>query len=54
MFFFNNYPAIEPGSELFVPTKDESRKLSSQEILGMTTGIASLGAIILGILNLAK
>ena len=53
-FFFNNYPSIEPGAELFVPQRDESRKLSSQEILGMTSGIASLGAIVLGILNFSK
>lgn len=53
IFFFNNYPSIEPGAELFVPKRDDSRKLSAQEILGMTTGIASLGAIVLGILNLS-
>jgi len=48
------FPSIEPGAELFVPRKDDSQKLSSQELLGLTTGIASLGAIILGILNLSK
>ena len=53
IFFFNNYPAIEPGAELFVGKKDTSQKLSAQELLGITTGIASLGAIILGVLNLS-
>lgn len=53
-FFFNNYPTVEPGAELFVPKRDENKKLSTQELLGMTTGIASLGAIILGIMNLTK
>lgn len=52
IFFFNNYPRVEPGAELFVPEKDTAQKLSAQELLGITTGIASLGAIILGILNL--
>lgn len=54
IFFFNNYPGVEPGAELFVPKKDTTQKLSAQELLGITTGIASLGAIILGILNLSK
>jgi protein involved in polysaccharide export with SLBB domain len=54
IFFFNKYPSIETGAELFVPKKDESQKLSAQELLGITTGVASLGAIILGILNLSK
>ncbi len=54
ILFFNSYPRIEPGAELFVPKKDDSQKLSSQELLGLTTGIASLGAIILGIMNLSK
>lgn len=54
ILFFNNYPSVAPGAELFVPKKDESQKLSAQEVLGLTSGIASLGAIILGILNLSK
>ncbi len=54
ILFFNNYPSVEPGAELYVPKKDTSQKLSAQELLGITTGIASLGAIILGIMNLSK
>ncbi|WP_276348701.1 SLBB domain-containing protein [Daejeonella sp. JGW-45] len=54
ILFFNNYPSVEPGAELFVPKKDANQKISAQELLGITTGIASLGAIILGIMNLSK
>jgi hypothetical protein len=54
VFFFNNYPLVKPGAEIFVPKKDEKGKLSAQELLGLTSGIASLGAIILGLLNLTK
>lgn len=54
LFFFNTYPRVEPGSELFVPKKELQQKMSLQEILGLTTGVASLGAIILGIMNLSK
>ena len=54
IFFFNDYPSIEPGAELFVPKKEIGNKISTQELLGITTGVASLGAIILGIMNLSK
>ncbi|MEJ6981608.1 SLBB domain-containing protein [Pedobacter sp. P351] len=52
--FFNNYPMVKPGAEIFVPKKAEQKKLSASEIVGLTSGIASLGAIILGVLNLIK
>ena len=54
LLFFKFYPKVGPGAEVFVPTKADRAKLSSQELLGITTGIASLGAVILGIINLTK
>jgi protein involved in polysaccharide export with SLBB domain len=53
-FLFNNYPMVKPGAEIFVPKKAETKKLSASEVVGLTSGIASLGAIILGVLNLIK
>jgi len=52
--FFNNYPVVETGAEIFVPKKEEKNKLSAGELVGITTGVASLGAIILGVLNLIR
>ncbi|MBE9585151.1 SLBB domain-containing protein [Mucilaginibacter sp. JRF] len=52
--FFNNHPPVKPGSEIYVPKKAPSRGNLIQNILGLTTGIASLGAIILGIVSLNK
>jgi protein involved in polysaccharide export with SLBB domain len=52
--FFNSHPSVKPGSEIYVPKKPESKGNSVQTILGLTTGLASLGAIILGILSLNK
>ena len=52
--FFNNHPNVKAGSEIFVPKKSESKGNTIQTILGFTTGLASLGAIILGILSLNK
>ncbi|MBM3400818.1 MAG: hypothetical protein FJY21_00650 [Bacteroidetes bacterium] len=51
LFFFNNYPLIEPGAELFVPQKEDKRPLSAAEIVGVSSGLASLDVIIL---NLVK
>lgn len=52
--FFNNFPEVETGAEIFVPKKEEKNKLTASEVVGITTGVASLGAIILGVLNLMK
>lgn len=46
--------AVQPGCEIVVPTKDESRKLTTPEIISLGTGTASLSAIILSILNIVK
>ncbi|MES2427297.1 MAG: SLBB domain-containing protein [Bacteroidota bacterium] len=52
--FFNSHPKVKPGSEIYVPKKPVSVNNTAQLILGFTTGLASLGAIILGILSLNK
>jgi protein involved in polysaccharide export with SLBB domain len=50
--FFNVHPGVKPGSEIYVPLKPERKSMGTTEIIGFTTGLASLGAIILGILSL--
>lgn len=52
--FFNGHPAVKAGSEIYVPLKPEKKGLGATEIVGFTTGLASLGAIILGIISLNK
>lgn len=52
--FFNSHPSVKPGSEIYVPVKPEKKGLGATEIVGLTTGLASLGAIILGIISLRK
>src|SRR5690606_13359425 len=47
--FFNNYPPIKPGAEIFVPQKEIRPTLGVQQWLGFGTGIASLAAIIVTI-----
>lgn len=47
--FFRNYPNVKPGAEIFVPKKPEGRKMSAGEVVGITSGLASLAAIIVAL-----
>ncbi|WP_256003178.1 SLBB domain-containing protein [Pedobacter deserti] len=49
--FFNNYPQVKPGSEIFVPKRAEREKLTAQSWIGIGTAFASLGAIIVSLLK---
>ena len=44
--FFKQYPKIVPGSELVVPIKTEKETRSAAELIGITSSITSLVAII--------
>jgi protein involved in polysaccharide export with SLBB domain len=54
ILFFNSHPSVRPGSEIYVPKKAPPKGDTGQQILAYATGLASLGAIILGILSLHK
>ncbi len=51
IIFFNNYPRVDPGAEIFVPKKADKKPTSAAEFVGIGTGLASLAIIIL---NLVK
>lgn len=45
--FFKFHPRLEPGAIIFVPTKIAKRnKLTTQEVLGITSGIGTIALII--------
>ena len=52
--WFRHYPEVEPGSEIIVPAKPERRRLSPQEVIGITTGVATLGLLTNQIVNTLK
>ncbi|RPE13222.1 capsule biosynthesis protein [Chitinophaga lutea] len=54
VLFFNRYPKVRPGAEIYVPSKKDSKGLSGQEAIGITTGIASLALIIVTVLDKIK
>lgn len=52
--FFRTYPRLVPGAELYVPIKKNKRALSTAEIMGISSSVIGLGAIIIGILNATR
>ncbi len=51
VFFFNNYPLVKPGAEIFVPKRDDKPNLTVQQLVGVTSGLASLAVIIISLLR---
>ncbi len=51
--FFKKYPNITAGSEIFVPAKPPkaSGGLSTAELIGLTSGVASLAGVVIAILR---
>lgn len=45
--FFKKYPKIEPGSTIFVSRKPERQGISAQAWIGISSGLATLGLVVL-------
>lgn len=49
--FIKRYPKLAPGATIFVPAKPVKEKMSTAELMGITTSIATLGILIKTMLN---
>ncbi|CAM1333951.1 SLBB domain-containing protein [Tenacibaculum aestuariivivum] len=50
--FFKSYPKVKPGSLILVPNKPKNvRKSSAQEVIAVTTGLATLGILVKTLTN---
>ncbi|WP_438973812.1 SLBB domain-containing protein [Polaribacter sp.] len=49
--FFKFYPKVTQGADIFVPTRQKKERLSTQEVLGITSSIATLALIIQSLTN---
>ena len=49
--FIKRYPELAPGATIYVPAKPVKEKMSTAELLGITTSIATLGILIKTMLN---
>lgn len=54
VLFFNKYPKVKPGAEIYVPSKREHKGLSGSEAIGLASGLASVALVIITILNTVK
>ena len=52
--FFKSTPEVKPGAEVIVPSKDEKRRLSPGEFIGVASALASLAGVVIAILNMSK
>jgi protein involved in polysaccharide export with SLBB domain len=52
--FFRFYPSLEPGAEVYVPAKKEKIPISTPEYIALGTGLASLGGLIIALINTVK
>ena len=50
-FFIKSFPKVEPGSEIYVPLKDERRKLSTAESIGIFSAAASMSLVVVTLIN---
>lgn len=46
--------SIEPGCEIIVPTKKQSKKMSSGEVVAITSGAASISSVIVALISLIR
>lgn len=51
---WSNSKAIEPGCEIIIPSKDERKKMSLAEIIGLGTSAASLATMVATMIKLFK
>jgi len=51
ILFFNNYPKLEPGAEIFIPQRLPRERLGAAQLVGLGSGLASITAIIVTILR---
>jgi protein involved in polysaccharide export with SLBB domain len=51
VLFFNRYPAVEPGAEIFVPDRGPREKVSAQGWVAISTAMVSMAAMIFSILK---
>jgi protein involved in polysaccharide export with SLBB domain len=49
--FFNTYPKVKQGAEIFVPTKEVKDGLTAQQWVSIGTGLTTIAAVIVAILK---
>jgi protein involved in polysaccharide export with SLBB domain len=50
--FFRSYPEVQPGSQIVVPAKPETKKMSTGEIVGIASVLTSLAGVVIAIISI--
>ena len=51
-FFIRSYPKVMPGSQIVVPEKPETKKMSTGELVSIASVLASLAGVVIAIISL--
>ena len=54
VLFFNSFPKVEPGAEIVVPRKPERKGLTTGEAVGISSALATMGLVIVSLINALK
>ncbi|SFN91811.1 protein involved in polysaccharide export, contains SLBB domain of the beta-grasp fold [Chitinophaga sp. YR627] len=54
LLFFNSYPKVKPGAEIYVPSKPERKGITAAATVGLASAFASLALVVVTILNSTK
>lgn len=49
--FFNNYPEVKPGAEIFIPKRAPRSPLGAAGIIGIFSGLATTAAVLISVLR---
>jgi protein involved in polysaccharide export with SLBB domain len=52
LLFFRSYPKVTPGSQIVVPEKPESKKMSTGEFVSIASVLASLAGVVIAVMSL--
>lgn len=54
--FFRTYPKVKPGAEIIVPkySVKEQKRMSTAEIIGLSSAVASMAGVVIAILNISR
>jgi protein involved in polysaccharide export with SLBB domain len=54
VFFFNRYPKVKSGAEIYVPIRKQKAGLTGGEAVGLASALASLALVIVTVINTTK
>ncbi len=54
VLFFNSYPRVKPGAEIYVPSRKERKGLNGQEAVGIASGLAAVALLVVTLLDKIK